>query len=73
MAVMATLTQGLTIPQARSLVKSELSALDSAATLDPTLEALTDALPEATAKGGIAPILPDIVGEAAILSWMETS
>ena len=52
MAVMATLTQGLTIPQARSLVKSELSALDSAATLDPTLEALTDALPEPTAKGG---------------------
>ena len=41
-----------------------------AAPLDATLEALTDALPEPTAKGGVAPILPDIVGEAAILTWL---
>ena len=70
MAVMATLTQGLALPEARALAKSELGALDSTASLDPTLEALTDALPEATAKGGVAPILPDIVGEAAILTWL---
>ena len=70
MAVMATLTQGLTLAQARSLAKSELSALDSAAPLDATLEALTDALPEQTVKGGVSPILPDTIGEAAVLTWL---
>ena len=70
MAVMATLTQGLALPEARALAKSELVAMDSVAPLDATLEALTDALPEPNAKGGVSPILPDIVGEAAILAWL---
>ncbi len=33
------------------------------------LTALTDALPASGADDGVAPILPDIVGEGAILAW----
>jgi len=70
MAVLATLTQGLALPEARALAKSELGATDSTGSLDATIEALTDALPEPSATGGVAAILPDIVGEAAILTWL---
>ncbi len=70
MAVMATLVQGLTLAEARALATKEREALGSAASLDATIAALTDALPEAGANVGVAPILPDIVGEGAILAWM---
>jgi tetratricopeptide (TPR) repeat protein len=70
LAAMATLTQGLTREEARGLAEGELSALRSSAPLNASLEALRDALPGAGANGGVAPILPDIVGEGAILAWL---
>jgi tetratricopeptide (TPR) repeat protein len=66
MAAMATLTQGLVLAEARALARAELAAPDLNASVDLTLAALRDALPGA--GEGIAPILPDIVGEAAILA-----
>jgi tetratricopeptide (TPR) repeat protein len=70
LAVMATLTQGLTREEARGLAEGELSALRSSAPLNASLEAVCDALPGAGGNGGVAPILPDIVGEGAILAWL---
>ena len=70
MAVLATLTQGLTLADARALAMTEREALGSPASLDAVIAALTDALPEASANGGVAPILPDIVAEGAILAWL---
>ena len=69
MAVMATLVQGLTLAEARVMAAKEREALGSSASLDATVAALIDALPEPGANGGVAPILPDIVGEGAILAW----
>ncbi|WP_158817323.1 tetratricopeptide repeat protein [Methylocapsa sp. S129] len=70
MAVIATLTQGLTREEARKLAEGEHAALKSAAPLNSSLEAVCDALPVADGSGGVAPILPDIVGEGAILAWL---
>ena len=70
MAVMATLVQGLTGAEALALAVTERAALGSAAEPDATIEALTDALPESDASDSVAPILPDIVGEGAILAWL---
>ena len=70
MAVMATLLQGLTLVETRALATKEREALGSSASLDATIAALTDALPDSGANGGVAPIVPDIVGEGAILSWL---
>ena len=69
MAVVATLVQGLNLAEARALATKEREALNSSASLDATIAALTDALPESGANGGVAPILPDVVGEGAILAW----
>jgi tetratricopeptide (TPR) repeat protein len=69
MAAIATLLQGLTIAEAREIAASEMDALRWAADLNATVDALTDALPASDTKGSVAPILPDIVGEAAILAW----
>src|SRR5208337_3486957 len=44
MAVMATLTQGLTLQEARALAEGERSALRSEAPLNASLDALRDAL-----------------------------
>jgi hypothetical protein len=70
LAAMATLTQGLTREEARALAEGELAALKSGAPLNASLEALRDALPGAGGNDGVAPILPDIVGEGAILAWL---
>jgi tetratricopeptide (TPR) repeat protein len=70
MAVMATLVQGLSLAEARALATKERKAFGSTTSLDATIAALTDALPEAGAGGGVAPILPDIIGEGAILAWL---
>ena len=70
MAAMATLTQGLTAQEARKLAEGERAALKSKAPLNAALEALRDALPAGEGNHGVAPILPDIVGEAAILIWL---
>jgi tetratricopeptide (TPR) repeat protein len=70
MAVMATLTQGLTLLEARALAMKEREAIGLAASVDATIEALADALPEPEAKG-IAPIVPDIIGEGAVLAWLR--
>ena len=69
MAAIATLLQGRTVAEARELASREIAALKSSAGLDATVGALTDALPASDANGGVAPILPDIIGEAAILFW----
>ena len=69
MAAIATLTQGLTVAEARELATRENEALKSTAGLDATLDALTNALSASDANGGIAPILPDVVGEGAIMAW----
>ena len=70
MAVMATLLQGLTLAEARALATKEREALGSSASLDGTMGALTDAMPGSGENDGVAPILPDIVGEGAILAWL---
>ena len=70
MGVMATLVQGLTLAEARGAGTKEREALGSAASLDGVIAALADALPHSAANSGVAPILPDIVGEGAILAWL---
>ncbi|MGO9422057.1 hypothetical protein [Roseiarcus sp.] len=69
MSVIVTLAQGLTREEAPGLASDELKAMNSSAPLDGIIEALCDALPPQDISDGIAPILPDIVGEAAILVW----
>jgi hypothetical protein len=69
MAAITTLLQGLTGGQARDIASKEMGALRWTANLSATADALTDALPASDAKGLVAPILPDIVGEGAIFAW----
>jgi Tetratricopeptide repeat len=69
MAAIVTLLQGVTVAEARDLAAREKDALRSPAGLDATVGSLTDALPASDANGGVAPILPDIIGEGAILAW----
>jgi hypothetical protein len=68
MAVLTTLAQGLTLADARKLAQQELDVLGSSAGLNNVIDALRNALPRGGAA--IAPILPDIIGEAAILIWL---
>jgi hypothetical protein len=68
MAVIATLTQGLSRGQARELAAQERARLQGSASLDATVQALADALP--AEPDGAAPILPDVIGEGAILAWL---
>jgi tetratricopeptide (TPR) repeat protein len=70
MAVLATLAQGLTLADARQLAQQELDVLGSGAGLNSLIDALRNALPWRNGRAVIAPILPDIVGEAAILIWL---
>jgi tetratricopeptide (TPR) repeat protein len=70
MAVLATLCQGLTLADARTLIEEESQRLGSPADINTTLAALRDGLPGAGDGPEIAPILPDIVGEAAIIFWL---
>jgi tetratricopeptide (TPR) repeat protein len=70
MAVLTTLAQGLTLDHARKLIAAELSALGESAGINSIVDALCDALPLRGDRLGIAPILPDIIGEAAILFWL---
>jgi tetratricopeptide (TPR) repeat protein len=70
MAVLATLSQGLTLADARTLVEEESQRLGSSADINTTVAALRDGLPGAGDWPEIAPILPDIVGEAAIIFWL---
>jgi tetratricopeptide (TPR) repeat protein len=73
MAALATLCGGLDREGAEIAIDREKAALRRAGLGDaPDLrDALADALPGP--EGGVAPILPDILGEAAmILAWKET-
>jgi len=70
MAVLATLCQGLTLGDARALIEEESQRLGSSADINATMAALRDGLPGAEDGPQIAPILPDIVGEAAIICWL---
>jgi tetratricopeptide (TPR) repeat protein len=69
-AVLATLCQGLTLGDARTLIEEESKRLGSAEDVNTTVQALRDGLPGTEDGPEIAPILPDIVGEAAIISWL---
>jgi tetratricopeptide (TPR) repeat protein len=69
MAAIATLLQGMTVAETRELAAREIAALRSSADLDATVDALKDALPASDANRGVAPILPDIIGEGVILAW----
>src|SRR5437899_1113498 len=69
-AVLATLVQGLSLGDARALMEEESKRLGSAADINATVAALQDGLPAVGDGPEIAPILPDIVGEAAIIVWL---
>jgi hypothetical protein len=69
-AVLATLCQGLSLEDARSLMAEESKRVGSGAEINDTLVALRDGLPGAGDGPEIAPVLPDIVGEAAIMLWL---
>jgi hypothetical protein len=69
-AVLATLCQGLSLGDARALIDEESKRVGSAADINATVEALRDGLPAIGDGPEIAPILPDIVGEAAIMCWL---
>ena len=70
MAVLATLGQGLSLGDTRALMEEESKRLGSPAKINATVAALRDALPGSGEGPEIAPILPDIVGEAAIMFWL---
>src|SRR6185312_8534928 len=63
------LLQGLTVAEAREIATKEIDALRWAADLNAAVNALTDALPASDANVGVAPIVPDVIGEGAILAW----
>ncbi|HWX62296.1 tetratricopeptide repeat protein [Bradyrhizobium sp.] len=69
MAVLATLAQGLALADLRQLAQRELDLLGSTAGLNNVIDALRNALPRG-GSAAVAPILPDIIGEAAILIWL---
>jgi tetratricopeptide (TPR) repeat protein len=69
MAVLATLAQGLALADLRQLAQRELDLLGSTAGLNNVIDALRNALPRG-GSAAVAPILPDIIGEAAILTWL---
>jgi len=66
-AALATLTQGGTAAEARALAQGECAAMAAAVDLDAVVRALGEALPPIEAGRAVGPILPDIVGEAALL------
>jgi tetratricopeptide (TPR) repeat protein len=70
MAVLATLCQGVTLGDARTLMQEESKRLGSWADINATVAAVLDGLPAIGDGPQIAPILPDIVGEAAIMCWL---
>jgi tetratricopeptide (TPR) repeat protein len=69
-AVLATLCQGLTLAESRALIEAEAARLKSSADIGTTVAALQDGLPGTGGGPEIAPILPDIVGEAAVMCWL---
>lgn len=69
-AVLVTLCQGLTLPGVRTLIEDEAPRLKLCADINSTVAALRDALPGTGDGSEIAPIMPDIVGEAAIMCWL---
>ncbi len=74
MAALATLCGGLSRADAETAIRRERDALDCGSIGDTprVRDAMADAL--RGPQGGIAPIQPDILGEAAmILAWKETS
>src|SRR5215831_4502698 len=70
MAVLATLCQGMSLGGARTLIEEESKRLGSVVNVNATVAALRDGLPGAGDGPEIVPILPDIVGEAAIILWL---
>jgi tetratricopeptide (TPR) repeat protein len=60
----------MSLGDARKLIEEEKGRLNSSADVNATLEALRDALPAGSEGREIASILPDMVGEAALLVWL---
>src|SRR5262249_55225217 len=69
-AVLATLCQGLTPAEARALIEAEAGPLGSTADINTAMTALQNGLPGTGSGAEVAPILPDIIGEAAIMCWL---
>jgi hypothetical protein len=70
MAVLITLGQGLSLIDARELTNDQKQRLGSTADTNSTLSTLRDAMGATKDGREIIPILPDIVGEAAVLAWL---
>jgi tetratricopeptide (TPR) repeat protein len=60
----------VSLGDARKLIEEEKWRLNLSADVNATLEAVRDALPAGSEGREIAPILPDMVGVAAILVWL---
>jgi hypothetical protein len=58
------------VADARTLTAEELPALGSNANINAVVVALRDALPQLDGGTEVSPIMPDIVGEAAIITWL---
>ena len=67
-AALATLVQGASAEAARALAVEEARAVHLSVDLEAVVGALGEALPASEAGKAIGPILPDIVGEAALLA-----
>jgi hypothetical protein len=70
MAVLATLGQGLSLSDARELIEDEKRSVAFVGDTNATIQALRQDLPGTGEGRKISPILPDIVGEAAIMFWL---
>ena len=67
MAALATLVQGASAADARALAEAERAAPGATVDLDAVVLALREALPALEPGKAVGAILPDIVGEAALL------
>jgi hypothetical protein len=70
LAVIATLAQGLSLRDGRKLIAAELPVLGSSADVNATIAALRDVLPGSADGREISPIVPHIIGQAAIMTWL---
>jgi len=70
LAALTTLASGLSRREARQIIEDEKLRLGSLADTSSVLRALRDALPAEVAGHEIAPIQPDMIGEAALLIWL---
>ncbi|MEO6855309.1 MAG: tetratricopeptide repeat protein [Rhodoferax sp.] len=68
LAACATLAQGIGRAQLLAFAKQDKTAMDWVGSMRDVVELLLQALPQ---PGGIAPVVPDVVGEAMLLKVLE--